>query len=117
MRWNTQSGKVVSSHSSACGASSLRAKLLIDSRSCSCSSLKMKWRRFDEAKSGLMTVSVDMRGTVADGARKVNSGTAYFLLRAALVATEVHRPDRHAATVPAAGRVAGTGEAEVAVED
>src|SRR4051795_4928104 len=77
MRLKTQSGKVVSSHSSACGASSLRAKLRIDSRSCSCSSLKMKWRLL-EPKSGLRTVSVDMGGTVQARPRKVNSATAYF---------------------------------------
>ena len=45
MRVNTQSGNVVSSHSSACGASSLATKARIESRSCSCSSVKMKWRR------------------------------------------------------------------------
>src|SRR5215216_5741233 len=44
MRANTQSGKVVSSHSSECGASSLTTNAWIDSRSCSCSSVKMKWR-------------------------------------------------------------------------
>ena len=42
MRRKTESGNVVSSHSSACGASSLSANARIDSRSCSCSSLKMK---------------------------------------------------------------------------
>src|SRR3954471_24456375 len=56
MRSNTQFGKVVSSHSSACGASSLVQKLRIDSRSASCSSVKMKWR-FLESKSGLRTFS------------------------------------------------------------
>ena len=35
MRVNTQSGKVVSSHSSACGASSLVTKRRIESRSSS----------------------------------------------------------------------------------
>ena len=45
MRRKTESGNVVSSHSSACGASSLITKLWIDSRSASCSSVKMKWRR------------------------------------------------------------------------
>ena len=44
MRGKTESGNVVSSHSSACGASSLVAKLRIDSRSASCSSVKMKCR-------------------------------------------------------------------------
>ena len=44
MRGNTQSGKVVSSHSSACGRSSLSTNVWIDSRSCSCSSVKMKCR-------------------------------------------------------------------------
>src|SRR3954447_12741272 len=56
MRSNTQFGKVVSSHSSAWGASSLVQKLRIDSRSASCSSVKMKWR-FLESKSGLRTFS------------------------------------------------------------
>ena len=55
MRAKTESGKVVSSHSSACGASSLTAKLRIDSRSASCSSVKMKCLRL-AAKSGLRTV-------------------------------------------------------------
>ena len=45
MRRKTESGNVVSSHSSACGASSLTAKSRIDSRSCSCSSVKMKCLR------------------------------------------------------------------------
>src|SRR5436190_1052114 len=52
MRENTQSGKVVSSHSSACGASSLTAKLVIDSRSASCSSVKMKCLRSLSAADG-----------------------------------------------------------------
>src|SRR3954453_4797829 len=56
MRSKTQFGNVVSSHSSACGASSFLQKLRIDSRSCSCSSVKMKWRLLD-AKSGLRTFS------------------------------------------------------------
>ena len=56
MRVKTQSGKVVSSHSSACGASSFTAKLRIDSRSASCSSVKMKCLRL-AAKSGLRTAS------------------------------------------------------------
>src|SRR5438105_4009628 len=56
MRVNTQSGNVVSSHSSACGASSLTAKLVIDSRSASCSSLKMKCLRV-LWKSGFSTLS------------------------------------------------------------
>src|SRR3954469_309482 len=93
MRSKTQFGKVVSSHSSACGASSFVAKLRIDSRSASCSSVKMKWRFFDP-KSGLMTFSAvalgagvslvrrTARRTVADPVEKVNSGTAYFPLRA-----------------------------------
>src|SRR3954454_9664356 len=91
MRSKTQFGKVVSSHSSACGASSFVAKLRIDSRSASCSSLKMKWRFFDP-KSGFRTFSAVAMGrgalldrrtarrTVADRAAKVNSGTAYFPL-------------------------------------
>src|SRR4051812_3778297 len=56
IRSNTQFGKVVSSHSSACGASSFVAKLRIDSRSASCSSVKMKWR-FCDPKSGFRTFS------------------------------------------------------------
>ena len=56
MRWKTESGNVVSSHSSACGASSLIAKLRIDSRSCSCSSVKMKCLR-GCLKSGFSTLS------------------------------------------------------------
>ena len=59
MRWNTQSGKVVSSHSSACGWSSLTTKRWIESRNCSWSSVKMKWPR-RVAKSGLRTFAVDM---------------------------------------------------------
>ena len=54
MRGKTESGNVVSSHSSACGASSLIAKPRIDSRSCSCSSVKMKCLRL-ASKSGLRT--------------------------------------------------------------
>ena len=42
MRAKTESGNVVSSHSSACGASSLITNAWIDSRSASCSSVKMK---------------------------------------------------------------------------
>ena len=60
MRSNTQSGNVVSSHSSACGCSSLITKRRIDSRSCSCSSVKMKCLRW-LAKSGLRTSAVAMR--------------------------------------------------------
>ena len=55
MRVKTESGNVVSSHSSAWGASSLMTKLRIDSRSCSCSSVKMKCLRL-AAKSGFRTV-------------------------------------------------------------
>src|SRR3954454_2082921 len=89
IRSKTQFGNVVSSHSSACGASSFVQKLRIDSRSASCSSVKMKWR-FLDPKSGLTTFSaVAMTGgdllvrqaarrTVADWRTKVNSGTAYF---------------------------------------
>src|SRR3954470_21615255 len=65
MRGNTQSSKVVSSHFSACGASSLSQNDAIDSRSASCSSVKAKWRRL-ELKSGLRTLStVAMKWTVA----------------------------------------------------
>ena len=56
MRRKTESGNVVSSHSSAWGASSLTANARIDSRSCSCSSLKMKCLR-RAAWSGLRTDS------------------------------------------------------------
>src|SRR3954453_360775 len=52
MRRKTESGNVVSSHSSACGASSFTTNAWIDSRSCSWWSLKMKCRRRD-AWSGL----------------------------------------------------------------
>ncbi len=45
MRRKTQSGNVVSSHSSACGASSFVANARIVSRSASCSSPKMKCPR------------------------------------------------------------------------
>src|SRR4051812_48689297 len=61
MRSNTQFGKVVSSHSSACGASSFSQKLRIDSRSASCSSVKMKWR-FLEPKSGFRIFSAVAMG-------------------------------------------------------
>src|SRR5947199_4039044 len=71
MRLKTESGNVVSSHSSACGASSLVAKLRIDSRSCSCSWLKMKCLR-EEAKSGLRTSAVALMRA------RVDSGTSYF---------------------------------------
>ena len=57
MRWKTESGKVVSSHSSACGASSFATKRLIDSRSRSWSSLKMKCLRW-APKSGFSTSAV-----------------------------------------------------------
>ena len=65
----TQSGNVVSSHSSACGASSLTANARIDSRSCSCSSVKMKCLRL-AAWSGLRTSVVDMPATVAEARPK-----------------------------------------------
>src|SRR4051794_22482700 len=64
MRGKTQLSKVVSSHSSAWGASSFSAKFAIDSRSASCSSVNAKWRRL-ELKSGLRTLSaVAMKWTV-----------------------------------------------------
>src|SRR3954466_3555725 len=63
MRRKTQSGNVVSSHSSECGASSLVAKLRIDSRSASCSSVKMKWR-LEAAWSGLRTSVAAIKWTV-----------------------------------------------------
>ncbi len=55
MRRKTESGKVDCSHSSACGRSSLATKERMDSRSCSCSSVKMKWRRL-APKSGFGAV-------------------------------------------------------------
>ena len=51
MRGKTQSGNVVSSHSSAWGASSLIAKRRIDSRSASCSSVKMKCLRLAASRA------------------------------------------------------------------
>src|SRR6188472_4625368 len=69
MRLKTQSGNVVSSHSSAWGVSSRSTKLRIESRSASCSSLKMKCLRL-AAKSGLRTASAaDM---------EVDSRTSHF---------------------------------------
>ena len=57
MRWKTESGKVVSSHSSAWGASSFVDEARIDSRSWSCSSVKMKCLRW-APKSGFSTSAV-----------------------------------------------------------
>src|SRR5215211_1601397 len=59
MRLKTESGKVVSSHSSACGASSFVTKARIDSRSWSCSSVKMKCLR-PAAWSGFRASAVAM---------------------------------------------------------
>ncbi len=56
MRRNTESGKVFSSHSAECGASSLATKARIDSRSWSWSSLKMKCLRRASCE-GFTTVS------------------------------------------------------------
>src|SRR3954471_14362736 len=113
MRLKTQSGKVVSSHSSACGASSLRAKFRIDSRSCSWSSLKMKWRLF-EPKSGLRTVSVDMgRHSTAPRHRSKQ----WYCLLSASAMSEVHRPEGCAVALEAAARVAGPCVAEAAAHD
>jgi hypothetical protein len=80
---------VVSSHSAACGASSFFTKARIDSRSWSCSSVKMKCLRL-VSKSGLSTFSavaiaappvVNAGGPVRDAhATKVGSGTSYFWL-------------------------------------
>src|SRR3954449_8617548 len=64
MRVNTESGNVVSSHSSACGASSLITNEWIDSRSASCSSLKMKCRR-GAAWSGFWTSVAAIAGAYA----------------------------------------------------
>ncbi|CAB4942661.1 unannotated protein [freshwater metagenome] len=57
MRVKTESGNVVSSHSSAWGASSFSTNDRIEARSSSCSSVKIGWRP-DAAWSGLRTVSV-----------------------------------------------------------
>src|ERR671921_251766 len=56
MRVNTESGKVLSSHSSACGASSFVTNAWIDSRSWWCSSVKMKCLRW-APWSGLRSAS------------------------------------------------------------
>ena len=77
MRWKTQSGNVVSSHSSACGRSSLTTKLWIDSRSWSCSSVKMKCLR-EPAWSGFRTSVAAMPEPYLAAAAKVNSGTSHF---------------------------------------
>src|SRR6202020_2236918 len=61
IRRKTESGNVVCSHSSAWGASSFTAKLRIDSRSASCSSVKMKCLRL-AWKSGLRTLSTVAMG-------------------------------------------------------
>src|ERR1700733_13046390 len=93
MRGKTELGKVVSSHSAAWGASSLIAKLRIDSPSASCSPGKMKALRL-APKSGLTTllwavaigqgsslVVLDAAaGKLAQARSKVNSRTAYFEL-------------------------------------
>ena len=64
MRSNTQSSKVSSSQRSAWGASSFSTNEPIDSRSASCSSLKMKCF-FAAVNSGLMTWSAEaMQGTL-----------------------------------------------------
>src|SRR5215212_1760775 len=64
MRGKTQFGNVVSSHSSACGRSSLTTKLWMDSRSRSCSSVKTKCRRAP-AWSGFRTSVAAMYETLA----------------------------------------------------
>ena len=61
MRSKTQSSKVSSSQRAAWGASSFSTNEPIDSRSRSCSSVKMKCFRF-EPKSGLMTFSAVAMG-------------------------------------------------------
>src|SRR5919202_1133667 len=65
MRLNTQSGYVSCSHSSACGRSSRSTNDRIDSRSCSCSSVKMKCRRW-VPKSGFGAVRSAV-GALMDG--------------------------------------------------
>src|SRR3954454_19278071 len=83
MRLKTQLGNVVSSHSAEWGASSFCANLRIDSRSCSCSSVKMKWR-LRAPKSGLRTLegaeasAGAETGLVMPG--RVDSRTSYFQL-------------------------------------
>src|SRR3954466_4770355 len=85
MRGKTQSSNVVSSHASECGRSSFVQKLAIDSRSCSCSSVKPKWRR-PELKSGLMTASaVAMKWTVALSTIGEQTATLRAMRRALLV--------------------------------
>src|SRR3954470_475383 len=83
MRVNTQSGNVSSSHSSACGRSSLRTNARIDSRSCSCSSVKMKCRRL-APKSGFgavrSAVGALMLRTLPRRSVEVNSGTSHLPL-------------------------------------
>ncbi len=78
MRRKTESGNVVSSHSSACGASSLTTNEWIDSRNRSCSSVKMKCPR-RAPWSGLRSGSaVAMCAKLTRTYGKVNSGTSYF---------------------------------------
>ncbi len=91
MRLKTQSGKPSCSHSSEWGASSCLAKLSIDSRSASCSSVRQKCL-LGAPKSGLISVASSChRGTsglgaldrrccakLQDSPAKVNSRTSYL---------------------------------------
>src|ERR687896_2700412 len=84
MREKTQFGNVVSSHSSACGASSFTTNERIDSRSCSCSSVKMKCRRAP-AWSGLSTSVAAMAETLPS--RSMAFDTLRYEVAASGVAT------------------------------
>ena len=85
MRVKTQSSNVSSSQRSACGASSLVTKLPIDSRSWSCSSVKMKCLRW-AAWSGLRTSWEAAASTagVTGLVMKVDSSASYFPRRGAI---------------------------------
>ena len=80
IRGNTESGNVVSSHSSACGASSLITKLWIDSRSASCSSVKMKCRR-GAAWSGFWTSVAAIASAYALRIGSAADGSHHFAIR------------------------------------
>ena len=79
----------------------------IDSRSCSCSSVKMKCLRL-VAKSGLSTSAVVMSGTVPTVAGKVNSRTSYFLLVCARLPPCPTRPFATRSPTPASRRSRST---------
>src|SRR3954452_15504431 len=93
MRANTESGNVVSSHASACGASSLTTNAWIDSRSASCSSLKMKCRR-GAAWSGLRTSVAAIAGAYAlrIGSDAMELNTVRFDVQDAIATIAMDRP-------------------------